>query len=203
MKNPNVPGESLDGRTMLERIFSTPNLEQVVPRLQPELLHRVIQSCGLEECGELVVLATAKQLTRIFDLDLWRSGQPGANDQFDVERFGFWLELLAGVGASVAAQKLTEMDAALVSAGLAQHTRVFDRSAVNPYRSTDGIEMRPMPTLDDIRVGYRRLPARRVAHGRLGSDQANPHRARRRTPRLFPSSDARLPRALERRPRGR
>ena len=75
MKNYQSPArrESQDRRTVLARILDTPHLEQVVPRLQPDLLHRVIQSCGLEDCGELVALATPEQLTRIFDLDLWRS----------------------------------------------------------------------------------------------------------------------------------
>ena len=121
-KNP-TPRESQDRRTVLDRILDTPCLEHVVPRLQPDLLHRVIQSCGLEDCGELVVLATPEQLTRIFDLDLWRSAQPGMDEQFDADRFGVWLEVLAEFGSSMAARKVVEMDADLVIAGLAQHAR--------------------------------------------------------------------------------
>ena len=46
MKNLNgsVPVKSPDRRTVLDRILDIPSLEQVVPRLQPDLLHRVIQS---------------------------------------------------------------------------------------------------------------------------------------------------------------
>src|SRR5215831_18807046 len=128
--------ESQDSRTVLDRILDTPNLEHVVPRLQPDVLHRVIQSCGLEDCGELVVLATPEQLKRIFDLDLWRPAQPGMDEQFDAERFGVWLEVLAEFDPSVAAKKLAEMDADLVVAGLAQHARVFDGAAVTPYMTT-------------------------------------------------------------------
>ena len=56
-----APRGSQDRRSVLDRILDTPHLEHVVPRLQPDLLHRVIQSCGLEDCGELVVLATPAQ----------------------------------------------------------------------------------------------------------------------------------------------
>src|SRR5215831_4056831 len=136
-----APRESQDRRTVLARILGTPHLEHVVPRLQPELLHRVIQSCGLEDCGELLVLATPEQLTRIFDLDLWRSAEPGMDEQFDADRFGVWLEVLAESGERVAAQKVAEMDADLVIAGLAQHVRLFDSAVVTPYRTTDGIEL--------------------------------------------------------------
>ena len=98
--------DAAEGRGLLDRILNTPSLEQVVPRLRPDLLHRVIQACGLEDCGEIVALATPEQLARIFDLDLWRAARPGRDEQFDADRFGVWIEALAESGAAVAAQKL-------------------------------------------------------------------------------------------------
>jgi hypothetical protein len=119
--------------TALEQSRETPNLEQVVPRMQPEQLHQIIQSRGLEDCGEIVMLATPAQLTHIFDLDLWRSVQPGTDEQLDADRFGVWLEVLAEFGAGAAAEKVTQMAADLVIAGLAQHARVFDPAVVPPH----------------------------------------------------------------------
>jgi hypothetical protein len=136
-KTKSLARKNQDRRAALERILDTPHLEHVVPRLQPELLHRVIQTCGLEDCGELVVLATPEQLKHIFDLDLWRSAQPGMDEQFDADRFGVWLEVLAEFGATVAARKLAEMDADLVIAGLAQHARVFDCAVVTAIHVLD------------------------------------------------------------------
>jgi len=75
-------------RGLLERILDVPQLARVVPHLQPEVLHRVIQTCGLEDCGELVTLATPTQLAGVFDIDLWRADQPGMDEQFDADRFG-------------------------------------------------------------------------------------------------------------------
>ena len=126
---------------LLERILSTPHLAQVVPRLQPELIHRVIERCGLEDSSALIALATPEQLERVFDLDLWRAGRPGHDEQFDADRFGVWLEVLVEAGVAVAAQKLSEMKAAIVTAGFAQHLRVFDRTAVSRYTTTDGHEI--------------------------------------------------------------
>jgi hypothetical protein len=123
---------------LLERILSTPRLAQVVPRLQPEIIHRVIQRCGLEDSSELVALATPEQLERVFDLDLWRATRPGRDEQFDAERFGIWLEVLAEAGADLAARKLAEMDPAIVTAGFAQHLRAFDHGAVSRFTTTDG-----------------------------------------------------------------
>jgi hypothetical protein len=110
------------------------------------------------------VLATPEQLTRIFDLDLWRSAQPGRDEQFDADRFGVWLEVLAEFGASMAAQKLAEIDADLVIAGLAQHARVFDGAVVTPYRTTDGVELTGTREPDHALAcdvgGYRLFPKR-------------------------------------------
>src|SRR5262249_19149244 len=130
--------DATDGRSLLDRILNTPSFEQVVPRLRPDLLHRVIQTCGLEDCGEIGALATPDQLARVFELDLWRAARAGRDEQFDADRFGVWLEVLVESGAAAAAQKLVGMDVDLVVAGLAQHTLVYDRAAVTPYETTDG-----------------------------------------------------------------
>lgn len=134
---------------LLHRILDTPHLAQVVPRLQPELLHRIILRCGLEDCGELLARTTPDQLTRLFDLDLWRTRQPGLDEQFDADRFGLWIETLVEAGADVAAGKLAEMDIDVVIAGLASHARVFDRGSVTPYETTDGVEVPANRTLED------------------------------------------------------
>jgi uncharacterized protein DUF6178 len=132
---------SAEPQGLLERILSMPHLAQVVPRLQPELIHRVIERCGLEDSSELVALATPEQLERVFDLDLWRAARAGQDERFDAARFGVWLEVLVEAGTDVAARKLAEMDPAIVTAGFAQHLRVFDRATVSRYTTTDGLEV--------------------------------------------------------------
>src|SRR5262245_17029884 len=109
--------DTTDGRGLLDRILNTPSLEHVIRRLRADLLHRVIQTCGLEDCGEIVALATPEQLERIFDLDLWRAARAGLDEQFDADRFGVWLEVLVESGAAAAAQKLAGMEVDLVIAG--------------------------------------------------------------------------------------
>src|SRR5215471_1679509 len=159
-----VPQKRQERRTVLARILDTPHLDHVVPRLQPDLLHRVIQSCGLEDCGELVMLATPEQLTRIFDLDLWRAAEPGMDEQFDAERFGLWLEVLVECGVEIAAQKLAQVDVEVVVAGLSEHARVFDGAVVTPYRTTDGIEFTGIRETGELAcdVGGYRLVAKQT-----------------------------------------
>jgi hypothetical protein len=121
----------------LARLLDAPFLARVVPHLAPETLHQLIQHCGLDACGELVTSATPVQLTSLLDLDLWRHAQPGSDEQFDVDRFGEWLEVLVDTGDSVAARTVAALDKHLVIVGLSRYLRVFDPGIFEPTESSD------------------------------------------------------------------
>ena len=128
-------GPSVDHR--LARLLETPLFARIVPHLAPETLHQLIQYRGLEACGELVTSATPAQLASLLDLDLWRHAQPGRDDQFDVERFGEWLEVLVDAGGSVAAGTVAALDTHLVIEGLSRYLRPFDPGTFEPTESSD------------------------------------------------------------------
>jgi hypothetical protein len=125
-------------RPLLARLLNTPDLAKIVPHLEPQLVHRVIEVYGLEDCAELVALATPEQISRLLDLDLWRGRAPGADERLDADRFGTWLEVLMESGAAVAAEKIMGLDSELVTAGLARHVAVFGSAAVSTYTTLDG-----------------------------------------------------------------
>ena len=127
-----------NSRPLLDRLLKTPDLAKIVPRLEPELLHRVIQTCGLEDCMEFVALATPGQLARVLDLDIWRVSTPGTDERFDADRFGVWIAVLMQSGAAVAAEKLLGLDIELVITGFSRHAAVFDHAAVSSYTKLDG-----------------------------------------------------------------
>ena len=143
----------------LARVLDAPHFARVVPHLAPETLHQLIRHSGLDACGELVASATPEQLTSILDLDLWRHPQPGRDEQFDADRFGEWLELLADTGGSVAARIVAALDEHLVIAGLSRYVRVFDPSAMAVPESIDAEvvdrEVAPQGGLECEVGGYR------------------------------------------------
>jgi hypothetical protein len=128
-------GGSVEHR--LARLLDTPFLARVVPHLPPETLHQLIRYRGLDACGELVTSATPAQLTALLDLDLWRHAQPGRDEQFDVDRFGEWLEVLVNTGDSVAARTVAALDKDVVIVGLSRYLRVFDPGIFEPIAQTD------------------------------------------------------------------
>ena len=73
----------------------------------------------------------------MLDLDLWRHEQPGRDEQFDVERFGEWLEVLINSGESVAARTVAALDKPLVVLGLSRYLRVFDPGSFEPVAQSD------------------------------------------------------------------
>src|SRR5215510_5359779 len=121
----------------LARLLDAPFLERVVPHLAPETLHQLVQYRGLDACGELVTAATPAQLTSLLDLDLWHPAPQGRDDQFDVDRFGEWLEVLVDAGDSVAARTVAALDKHLVIVGLSRYVRVFDPGTFEPTESSD------------------------------------------------------------------
>jgi len=130
-----------DEQSLVKRLLDTADIARVVPGLAPEILHRLIERCGLEDCAELVALATPRQLERVLDTDLWRAPAAGADEALDADRFGLWLEVLLQAGASTAADKLAAMDVDLLADGLAAHVRVFDGIVASSYLTLDGEEL--------------------------------------------------------------
>jgi hypothetical protein len=157
------PAQS-ESRGLLARLLDVPQLAHVVPQLPPEIVHRIIQTYGLEDCGELVALATPRQLTRIFDLDLWRPARAGRDEQLDAERFGTWLGVLVEYGAGVAAEKLAGLDPDLVVTAFAQHVCVFDRAAVSPSIADgeEGPENRSLGARTSCEIGPYLVEAKRA-----------------------------------------
>jgi hypothetical protein len=132
-------GDSVDHR--LARLLDTPLLARIVPHLPPETLHALIRHRGLDACVELVTSATPSQLTSLLDLDLWRPAQPGRDDQFDVDRFGEWIEVLVDAGESAAARTVAALDRHTVIVGLSRYLRVFDPGIFEPTEATDNEPM--------------------------------------------------------------
>lgn len=147
----------------LERLLHAPNLPSIVPRLEPDILQRVIQSCGLEDSAELLAHATPEQLARVLASDVWRAPRPGRDEAFDPDRFGLWLTVLMQSGASIGAARLAGVDIDLMVAGIASHIAVFDNAAVSSYTTLDGDHVPGRPVHDGLtcEVGGYFIDARR------------------------------------------
>lgn len=124
----------------VDRILAQPALVQAVQALDPRVLGKLVRHVGLEDCGELVALATTEQLARVFDEDLWKSARPGADETFDASRFALWLAVLVDQSTALAARKLAELDEDLVTLALSKHLFVIDIEQLALRMSSGGYE---------------------------------------------------------------
>ena len=124
----------------------------------------MIDAVGLEDCVDVVAQATPAQLSHIFDLDLWRPSRPGLDEQFDIDRFGLWIEVLVDAGVEIAAAKLAGMPLEQLVAGFALYTRVFDLGSVISFETTSGETWdysTPVKGRSGIEIGGYHVVARR------------------------------------------
>ena len=121
-----LPTRQTTSRQLLTRILDQPNLVAAVQSLPARALGKLIDHVGLEDCGEIVALATTQQLKGVFDDDLWRSERPGKDETFDADRFALWLEIMLEAGEEFAAQKLAELPEDLVTLALYRNVLVIN-----------------------------------------------------------------------------
>jgi hypothetical protein len=94
---------------LVVRILEQPELVAAVRELPPPVLSKLIERIGLEDAGELVALATAEQLERVFDDDLWKPVRAGQDETFRPDRFAVWLEVMAEAGEAHLIRRLLEL----------------------------------------------------------------------------------------------
>ena len=88
--------------TLLNHILDQEQLPAIVQSLDARTLTKLIRYVGLEDSAPIVSLATAEQLERVLDEDLWYSEAPGQDEIFDADRFGLWLEIMEESGSDSA-----------------------------------------------------------------------------------------------------
>jgi hypothetical protein len=111
---------------LLNNILDEPDLPEIIKNLDAGLLTRLIRHVGLEDSGPIVFHATAEQLKKVFDEDLWRNEAPGQPEVFDAGRFGLWLNIMMENGPAFTACKLLEMDEDQLIMGICRLVRVVN-----------------------------------------------------------------------------
>lgn len=148
----------------LARLLDDPSrLARLVPHLPAESLHRLIRYRGLDASGDILAAATREQLSSLLDVDLWQ-GAPAADEGFDADRFGEWLEALLENGEDLASGVVSAIDERLVTAGLSAHIRVFDPAVrAGAFGDDDAVAVDLSPRRElEARVGGYEIVARRA-----------------------------------------
>lgn len=95
---------------LIKVLLNDPLLPEKIRSSSTSELIQLIEEIGLEDCGEIIAFASTKQIEAIFDEDLWKPLKSGADEKFNADRFGTWLEILSEIGHDKAIEKINEMD---------------------------------------------------------------------------------------------
>jgi hypothetical protein len=112
--------------SVLAKLLEAPDLARRLQALPAAALREVLVEIGIEDAGELIALASFEQLRDVFDEDLWRSAAPGADADFDAERFALWLEVLREAGDRFVADRLAEFSEDFLHFAFSRLVRVLD-----------------------------------------------------------------------------
>lgn len=124
-------------RRVVDRILDEPALTEIVARLEPPAIRKLVEHVGLEDAGDVVALLSPAQLERVFDEDLWRSVRPGDDETFDADRFALWLAVLLDAGEASAIRTVAALDEDLLALGLASAVLVIDVDAMAVEMSSE------------------------------------------------------------------
>ncbi len=105
-------------RDKVEFLLTLPDTRRAVQALAPDEFALLIQEVGLEDCGELLALASPRQLQTCVDLDAWQG------DELDGPEFSKWLRLVHSAGPALAERFVAAQEDGLLALWLAQHLRV-------------------------------------------------------------------------------
>lgn len=169
---------------LLMRILDQPELVSAVRELPPPVLSQLIDRIGLEDSGELVALATAEQLERMFDDDLWKAVRAGQDETFRPDRFALWLSVMMEAGEEHLIRRLLELPRDMLALAVHQLVLVIDMDALADVMSTPtfdameldrALENTPYEEWEEFRMfsaGVADGVGRRCAHDRARADDA-------------------------------
>jgi hypothetical protein len=112
--------------TLLKRLIDTPDLVRAIRALPDFEFAELVRRIGVEDAGEVVALATTRQLVATFDEDLFANPRPGEREVFDAGRFAVWLEILLEAGEKGAADRIAELSEDFVVQALSSLVMVLD-----------------------------------------------------------------------------
>lgn len=94
---------------LLDLLLSPSDAPARVQALPPEALYKLVRRIGLEDCIELLPLASGAQVQACLDFDTWEG------DRLSLDRLDPWMRALMLAGPEVLLQRLLQVDDALAN----------------------------------------------------------------------------------------
>lgn len=114
---------TLPARRRLDALLSRPDAEAFVPRLPIEEFFYLVKDLGLDDAGELLVLAAPEQIRGAIDIDVWD------RDRIVAPRLLAWLRALDHeLGTAQVVRALDGLDIEFLALAYLRQARIHDRT---------------------------------------------------------------------------
>ena len=114
---------TLPAKKRIERLVACPDTMRVVRSMPTQDLYTTIREVGVEDCLEVLELASPAQIQGFLDIDGWR------RDRLDSAAVGFWLRGMFAANTDRAVAQLRGLDLELLTLLFKIHTTVYDLAA--------------------------------------------------------------------------
>jgi len=128
-------------KALLMHILERPELVSAVRELPGAVLGKWIDRIGLEDAGELVALASTRQLEQLLDDDLWKAADVGHDETFHPDRFVLWLRVMSDIGEDFLAQRLAELPQDLLVLAIHKLVLVIDMDVLEEQVSASSDDL--------------------------------------------------------------
>ena len=112
--------------SLLAKLIATPELAKIIQALPEQTFSSLIRKIGIEDAGELVALASTRQLVAAFDEDLFTAPRPGERQTLDIQRLVAWLQAICEAGDQSAATRIAQLSESFVADALSRILLVLD-----------------------------------------------------------------------------
>ena len=124
---------------LLNELLERDDLEEAIPSILPQQLYCLVKNIGMEDCAELLLCASHKQIQTCLDIDVWE------HEDFDSLHFGNWLRLLFELPEDRFKVLFKRMESELFSLYLMDSINVFypDEDGQPPEEVDAKLELSP------------------------------------------------------------
>ncbi len=143
----------VSARDRRDLILAAPNAQRLVRSFAAESLFHTLKEIGLEDCAELLALASGEQVCALVDLDCWKK------DRLETQGLLDWLEAILESGDRATGEFLHSVDRDLLVLLLKRFVRVHRRD--DPEEPEEDLEGSEVFELDEhYQVAFHRWDAR-------------------------------------------
>ncbi len=127
------------GEERIDALLALPDPQRVIQALPADEFVLLVKEIGLNDAGELLSLASPRQLQTTIDMDGWVGGE------LDVTTMGEWLSVAFEMGHKIAARFVGAQEDGVLTLYLAKSIRVVEREEEPDPPVPDDMEIFPSP----------------------------------------------------------